>query len=340
MVGLLLTLGCSGSTGPTGPQGAPGSPGATGPSGVMGSPGSISVSPPLSITDGGLSIVTASSTSDGAILASDFTRFSSKVDSVSAGAGLVQSGTSQAVQLAVDFGTASSQVVRGDDPRLSDGRPPLGGSANYIQNGSTPQVASFAITGAGAVGALSVGGNLSVSGSLSGDGSGLTSVTATRIAIATTNPSCNASTVGVVYFNTADHAIRVCNGSAFVVIGALGTYCGTTAASTTGAILNAGRGGYEAATGFCETTCNSPNAHMCSTEEWTRSRQLGVWPASFPSGFPWISAGLAFATASGGQVNDCAGWTTSSSSISGPVGSTSAPLTQTCDISSPIACCL
>ncbi len=369
---LILAAGCSGTQGPAGPSGPPGA------SNV------ISVAAPLSLVDGGLSIPTTSATSDGALSATDFSHFSAKVDSVSAGSGLVNSGTAQAVQLAVDFGTGASQAVRGDDARLSDARAPLAGSSNYLQNGVAPQLASFAITGSGTIGgALSVVGNLTVGGALvgdasqltnvahlsdstvgftgavsaasltasgavtagsfSGDGSGLSNVTASGLAKASSDPACNASAAGALYFNTADHTIRSCNGSSFVVIGPPGTYCGVSSSATTGAISTGGAGttgGYQAAKSLCETTCSSPAAHMCSSEEWIRSRQLGVWPASFGGGIPWIAGGLAFTTTSGGQVNDCAGWTTAASTVSGPVGNSAAPLTQACNTSSPIACCL
>jgi hypothetical protein len=378
-VTLILAAGCSGPASSTGPKG---DTGAQGPAGPPGASNVISAAAPLSLVDGGLSIATASSTSDGALSATDFSHFSAKVDSVSAGSGLVSSGTAQAVQLAVDFGTGASQAVRGDDARLSDARSPLPGSANYLQNGVTPQAASFAITGSGVIGgALSVAGNLAVGGALAGDGSlltnvahpgdsavsfagavsaasltasgavtaasfsgngsGLSNVTASALSQASSDPACNASTAGALYFNTADHTIRSCNGSSFVVIGPPGTYCGVSSSATTGAISTAGTtDGYQAAKALCETTCNTPAAHMCSSEEWIRSRQLGVWPSGFGGGVPWISGGLAFATAGAGQVNDCAGWTTAAATVSGPVGNLAAPLTQTCDTSRPVACCL
>jgi hypothetical protein len=344
---ILILAGCSGSASSTGPKG---DTGAQGPAGPPGTSSVISASAPLSLADGGLSIATASSTSDGALSATDFGHFSAKVDSVSAASGLVKSGTAQSVQLAVDFGTGASQAVRGDDARLSDARAPLPGSANYLQNdGVAPQQASFAITGSGAIGgALSVGGNLAVGGavtaaSFSGNGAGLSNLTASGLVQASSDPACNASTAGALYFNTADHTIHICNGSSFVVIGLPGTFCGVSSSSTTGAISTAGAGttgGYQAAKTLCETTCNSPAAHMCSSEEWIRSRQLGVWPSSFGGGAPWISGGVASTTAGGGQVNDCAGWTSAAATVSGPIGNPAAPLTQTCDAPSPIACCL
>lgn len=49
-------------------------------------------------------------------------------------------------------GVAANQYVQTNDPRLSDARPPTPGSANYIQNTSTQQAASFNISGNGLVG--------------------------------------------------------------------------------------------------------------------------------------------------------------------------------------------
>lgn len=60
-------------------------------------------------------------------------------------------------------GTAANQFVQTNDARLSDSRSPTAGSANYIQNTTSPQSeANFNITGNGAI-----GGNLSVAGTLS-----------------------------------------------------------------------------------------------------------------------------------------------------------------------------
>jgi hypothetical protein len=329
--------GDTGATGPEGPSGTAGAPGPTGPPGAPGNGGVITAAPPLVLSDGGLSIATASASSDGVLVASDYSRFDAKVDSVAVGEGLVNTGTSQAISLAVDFGSGASQAVRGDDSRLSDARAPLAGSPSYIQNSAAPQAASFAITGS-----ASVGGALSA-GTLSGDGSGIGNVSAARVVTASGNPTCDGAHLGAIYFNASDQTLRTCNGTSFIVIGPSAsppTYCGVSAQSTTGAISFGGSSGYRAAKLLCETTCGSPAAHMCSTGEWIRSRQLGTWPASFSGPLPWISAGVAFANASGGQVNDCAGWTTSSSSSSGPVGNAGAPLTQTCDTSAPVACCL
>jgi hypothetical protein len=57
-------------------------------------------------------------------------------------------------------GTAGDLFVQTSDPRLSDARSPISGSANYIQNGTTQQAnSSFNISGDGVI-----GGNLTVNG--------------------------------------------------------------------------------------------------------------------------------------------------------------------------------
>ena len=56
-------------------------------------------------------------------------------------------------------GLAASQYVLTNDARLSDARDPLPGSANYVQNGTSPQAASFNITGGGTAAGTLVGGN-------------------------------------------------------------------------------------------------------------------------------------------------------------------------------------
>ncbi len=60
-------------------------------------------------------------------------------------------------------GVDAAQFIKGTDPRLTDSRPPTAGSANYIQNTTTPQAgANFNVSGNG-----TLAGNLTVGGSLS-----------------------------------------------------------------------------------------------------------------------------------------------------------------------------
>lgn len=54
-------------------------------------------------------------------------------------------------------GVPASQFVQTADPRLSDARTPTAGSANYIQNTTSPQTANFNITGTGKAGNIDTG---------------------------------------------------------------------------------------------------------------------------------------------------------------------------------------
>jgi len=55
-------------------------------------------------------------------------------------------------------GVLASQYVLTTDPRMSDARNPLPGSANYVQNGTGAQTASFNVSGDGTVGGTLAGG--------------------------------------------------------------------------------------------------------------------------------------------------------------------------------------
>jgi hypothetical protein len=57
-------------------------------------------------------------------------------------------------------GVAAGQYVVTTDPRLSDARDPLPGSPDYVQNGTTPQAASFNVSGGGTVGGTLSGGTV------------------------------------------------------------------------------------------------------------------------------------------------------------------------------------
>jgi len=202
---IAISLGCSsagtegpqGPPGPAGPQGITGPTGSVGPAGPAGPPGPpgvVSAAPPLTLSSSGdIAIDASSATAAGALSAADWSRFEAKVSAVTAGAGLALTGTAQAPTLAVVFGSGANTAVAGTDARLSDARAPIAGSPFYVQNGTTPQNASFDVTGSGRVGgALDVGGavtaagNVSVSGSLSaasiaGSGAGLTNLDASSL---------------------------------------------------------------------------------------------------------------------------------------------------------------
>ena len=62
-------------------------------------------------------------------------------------------------------GVAANQFVQTNDPRLSDARTPLPGSANYIHNGIAQQTsANFNISGNGTVGTLNANGAVTIGG--------------------------------------------------------------------------------------------------------------------------------------------------------------------------------
>lgn len=86
---------------------------------------------------------------------------------VATGSGLTGNGTT-ASPLAVVYGIAAATAAEGNDPRLSDARPPTSGSTNYIQNlgaAATPQTASYNIDGSAAVGgSISVGATSAATG--------------------------------------------------------------------------------------------------------------------------------------------------------------------------------
>lgn len=103
---------------------ASGCTGSKGDKGDPGSPGITTAEAPLQLDGAGrLSIATASASSPGALSAADWAGFDAKVS--------------------------------GSDPRLSDARAPLPGSAAYIQNGTAPQAGDLHVTGTVTAGTLS-----------------------------------------------------------------------------------------------------------------------------------------------------------------------------------------
>lgn len=74
------------------------------------------------------------------------------ITDVQAGSGIQIGGTPEVPEISADFGTAAGTVTEGNDPRLSDARPPEPGSENYVQaNVSSPQDVDFHVGGSGAV---------------------------------------------------------------------------------------------------------------------------------------------------------------------------------------------
>lgn len=222
-------VGAQGPAGPLGPAGAAGPQGVAGPQGAPGLSPVVSADGPLSLDSSGhLSIATASAADGGVITGTDYQQFQAKVDSLSAGAGIVLGGTARAPQVGINFGAGGA--VADSDPRLSNARPPTGGSALYLQaSPSSAQDASLNIgrdanIGGSAVirGSATVAGNLSaagtITGTFSGDGSGVTGVTVpvaqvnglstyvnTVAQIVSTHPS-TAAAVGTPFALTNDSA--------------------------------------------------------------------------------------------------------------------------------------
>lgn len=112
----------------------------------------------------------------------------------------------------------------------------------------------------------------------------------------------------------------------------LGTYCGSTA-STSGNL-----GGYTGAKGLCATACGNANAHMCTSNELSISRQFGI---TVPNALAWYSS-FVRADASSNAAADCAAWTDATAGNFGAVIALSPqnPGMTNCNTSLPVLCCL
>ena len=113
------------------------------------------------------------------------------------------------------------------------------------------------------------------------------------------------------------------------------TYCGASIA-TNGQITN----GYAGAKYLCEQVqacANSPSAHMCTSEELSRTRQMGI---AVPDG--WYSSALYYAYVGGSQIihgsNDCEGWTNGTSD-GGNAFWSARPTASDCSFQAPVLCC-
>ncbi len=142
------------------------------------------------------------------------------------------------------------------------------------------------------------------------------------------------------------------DGGAFV-ISVNGLMCGSSATAIDGLfpttlVLGVGTvSGYRSAKVMCEQICGAPGAHMCSSDEVTRSAQLGVIPPG--SSYYWMATG-AYATYSGMNVFDCFGFTSNAASglgmtfgtdMGGPAGTQRVwPTTDYCSTLRKVACCL
>jgi hypothetical protein len=114
------------------------------------------------------------------------------------------------------------------------------------------------------------------------------------------------------------------------------TYCNLTA-PVTGQVNDGGLAGIPATKSLCEKACgNSPSAHMCTTVELQRHLTTG---GTVPGSQAWYAGGNW--TYDGQRVvSDCAGWTSPSPTIMGPVVyPTDSSHDSFCSDLHPIACC-
>jgi hypothetical protein len=125
------------------------------------------------------------------------------------------------------------------------------------------------------------------------------------------------------------HPVVTVGGSQFSVGAA---YCGLSA-PTTGQVTSGMKQSYAAAKALCETTCASPSAHMCTSEEIVRSMSAGVVEPATKSS--WYSAGFA---PSGSNTYDCSMWT--GTTAFGPLWAYGTTIELGgCSSAYPLACC-
>lgn len=114
------------------------------------------------------------------------------------------------------------------------------------------------------------------------------------------------------------------------------SYCGASTA-TSGRIVDGSRLGYAAAKSICERTCSSPTAHMCSAQELVFFVSTG---SETPPGMElWVATGIRAFTPSSVSIQDCLGFTDSSSTLHGITWGRYTPYSDFCDAVNPIACC-
>jgi hypothetical protein len=110
------------------------------------------------------------------------------------------------------------------------------------------------------------------------------------------------------------------------------TFCGATG-STNGQITN----GYAGAKGLCTalSACGmSSTAHMCTTEDLSRSMQLGITLAT-----GWYSAFVEIVDHNGLGYSDCGAWTNSTPTAGGSYWGGSYATLDLCNNSHPVLCC-
>ncbi len=149
-------------------------------------------------------------------------------------------------------------------------------------------------------------------------------ILATTLLAATLSSSLTVFSTGNVVSSSA------MNGNFSAINSRLGSYCGSTAA-TTGNL-----GGYAAGRSLCQTACGNQAAHMCTMHEISISMQLGE---TIPAG--WYSV-YARINGSGENLLDCQGWMSNSATERGPSppgGSPHQPSLLNCNTSVPVLCC-
>jgi hypothetical protein len=116
------------------------------------------------------------------------------------------------------------------------------------------------------------------------------------------------------------------------------TFCGTSVATTAGDLsgLSVTGTAYTKAKNQCAQTCSSPTAHLCASDELSRSIQLGKKPTATG----WYSAAR-FMFDNGYFDSECVGWTSNNTGDFGPIWSstTQAPADAACNNLYPVVCC-
>ena len=263
-------VGPAGPTGPTGPAGPPGATGPTGPAGV------VSATAPVSFSSGGdISIAQASAASAGALSAADWTRFDAKVSAVAAGSGLAETGTSQTPALAVIYGSTAGTAAAGNDPRLSDARAPLAGSANYVQNGTTSQTGNLNLSGSGTFGSLNVTG--------AGNFGGVNSFGGLVLPRSAAPPATPVA--GQVYFDTTSGTSRYFDGAAWKTVAVASTFGLYTATG-----MNIGPGGTVSIPNFTTLPTVTVWAQTAAPQ-WNNVTGNSSYPVTFNGGTVTVTNG-------------------------------------------------
>jgi hypothetical protein len=123
------------------------------------------------------------------------------------------------------------------------------------------------------------------------------------------------------------------------------TYCGPTA-MTEGSFSGPGTlTGYASAKAQCQAVvgCSPATAHLCTSEELVRTRQIGGKIDAGAAGYGWFATG-AYVDYGGAYAGDCEGWTTNATTVLGEVWGTVAtppeiPQPTYCSNAYAILCC-